>query len=86
MLERTFATEQPSIRPGGAAARMPVGALLRRVVQMSPAEIAYRALERSRIYGDRRRVSRDSPAGPDATGALPTSGGSFLAYLRGLRT
>jgi hypothetical protein len=82
MLERTFATEPPSIRVGGAATRMPLGALLRRVAQMSPEEIAYRTLERSRIYRDRRRVSRDSPIAPDATQALPSSGGSFLAYLR----
>lgn len=82
MLERTFATEPPSIRVGASTARMPVGVLLRRVAQMSPTEIAYRALERSRIYGDRRRVNRDREDKPDPRDALPSSGGSFLAYLR----
>lgn len=71
MLQQSFTAER---RPPGRVRRR-----LRRLLDMSPVEIAYRAAERLRVEADRRRVSRTARAL-----ALPAGHESVKAYLAGL--
>jgi hypothetical protein len=82
MLERTLEIDRrqsvQGLRP--LPALRPRTRRLRRLLGMSPGEIAYRTLERLRVAADRQRCLRAGP--PCTTVPLPARGGSFLAYLR----
>jgi uncharacterized heparinase superfamily protein len=78
MLERSF--EADGRVPGRLQRR------LRRLLGMSPAEIASRTAERVRIEGDRRRYRHARPSPVSSAARWVAKHGSFKSYLRDVMT